>query len=88
MRTIWKYKIDESMRIQVPKGAKILSCAGQGTNITVWVVLDPKEEEMTEINFEVYATGEEFPPIPETWYFLATVFTHGGVLVYHVFIRP
>ena len=79
---IYKYKITSinSGKIEMPKGAKILTCQLQGRDMCLWAIVEAAAE--TEIRqFDVYGTG--FPIEPTGHTYISTV--QDGGFVWHVF---
>lgn len=83
MRTIWKYplELDALQKIEMPKGAEILSCAEQDGAIVVWAMVSPAADKQTR-QFEIFWTGDGVPSLGRRR-FLATVTV--GRYVHHVF---
>lgn len=86
-KQIWKFEIPTNGRVNVPKGAEVLSVGEQDNKIYVWVVCNPIEKETMELEFEVFGTGHDIPTHlrPEEHRFLGTVYFKKEPLVFHVF---
>lgn len=82
MQTIWKYTIQPSMELNLPKGAQILSVHEQGDALCMWALVDP-EVETENRKFAVYGTGHEIPD--QQMKFVGTAHNNNGSLVFHVF---
>ncbi len=91
MKRIWKYDlpIQDESTIYLPQGAEVLSVqeppsALPGEALVLWAEVDD-EAPIVQRLFKIYGTGH---PIknrePGDWY-LATVQTAKGLLVWHVF---
>ena len=80
---IYKYELypSDSVLVEMPKGAKIISAAEKFGNLFVWAEVGESAE--TEIvNFAVIGTGYEFPDdLPRD--FIGTVLMES--LVFHVY---
>lgn len=99
MKTIYKYVLDTvpnvvgapkiPYQIELPQGAKVLSCGIQGGHsVCVWALVDPDVEEKVKTNFYVIGTGWPLSPeLTEGWAFLNTIMVEDGVFVYHVFVE-
>lgn len=78
---VYKYVID-GKPIEMPKGAKLLKVAMQGSQMTLWAMVDPALD--TELRyFAVYGTGMRLAN--EKLEFIGTVFD--SAFVWHVFER-
>jgi hypothetical protein len=57
-KQIWKFKLDPgTTKIEMPKGAEVLSTQTQDRDICIWALVNPAFD--SEIRqFEVYPTGE------------------------------
>ncbi len=85
MITIFKYAIvGANNKIELPKGAEVLSVASQNHKIFMWAKIDT--EAKTEVrNFEVFGTGHEMTQdIGIDYTFIGTAHMISG-LVFHVF---
>lgn len=83
MKTIWKYPLQPTQRLPLPKGAKILSAQLQNDEICIWVLLDT-ENLTQEVPIWIFGTGHEVPKNLNLE-FIGTVQLMGGGLVFHVF---
>ena len=85
---IYKYPLDNTTEIWVPKGAQFLDVALQGDSINAWYLVDPSKETEHK-TLAIYPTGVDVGDNPGTH--LGTVVTENmkgrGVnyLVWHVF---
>lgn len=62
LRVVYKYKLELISGVQsvvLPKGAQILHVGVQGSNPTLWALVDPREP-MTTVLLHVAATGAYF----------------------------
>lgn len=79
---VWKYVMPErDCRIEVPKGARILSCQMQAQRFCLWFLIDEDQEETESRRFVAVWTGRDIP-FADLMY-LATVQSDG--IVHHVF---
>ncbi len=85
MKTIWKYKLYPNTKLQLSKGAVVLSVGNQRDEIFMWVELDTNAE-TEERYFEAFGTGHEMRTDMgiERKYI---VFLNGGSLVFHIYER-
>ncbi len=84
--TIYKYVLESPAEtINLPAGAKPLSVGVQGSQVVLWVLLDPKATEHKLRTFETYGTGWDVPDA-EGLVPVGTVQLPNG-LVFHVFER-
>ena len=84
MKTIWKYKLEitEQQTIEMPATATFLTMQVQHDVVTVWYLVNPKEDHRPR-RFAIYGTGHEMPDEPGTY--LGTFQIVGGALIFHVF---
>jgi hypothetical protein len=82
MQTVWKYMLQSSSELDLPKEAQILSVHEQGDNVCMWVLVD-SEAEKEKRKFVVFGTGHEIPDHPMK--FIGTVHIRNGALVFHIF---
>lgn len=86
-KSIWKFNIesDNSKGIEMPKNAEILTVQEQGGNISLWALVDPKEEKELRY-FEVYGTGHDIHyGMGVSREYVGTFQFDGGTLVFHLF---
>ena len=87
---IWKWSLDitDEQTLTMPIGAKALTAQIQGrSGLQLWALIDDAICQQKEVRtFAVYGTGNPIPDDPGEY--IATVQTHGGDLVWHVFERP
>ena len=86
MRTIHKYTLlPGRLKVQMPKGAKVLTAREQIDDVCVWAEVDttaPKEIRV----FEVFGTGQAIPQgMGMEWRYVGTAHLEGGALVFHVY---
>ena len=84
-KVIWKYNIPilDIIKIEMPKGAKVLSVQNQNDEIALWMHVNPKEK--SEIReFQIIGTGHELPSLekPKRKYIGTCQI---GIYVWHVF---
>ena len=82
MKIIWKYVLQPECKLEIPKGAELLSVHEQGEDICLWVLVDPTAEKEVR-RFRGFGTGHDIPDM--TLKFVGTAHLHGGGLVFHVF---
>jgi len=80
---IWKYELEvtDVQSVIMPRGAEVLSVQNQGGSICLWVIVDPKEENVWR-EFEIIGTGNPMEPDIRRS-FIGTV--QVDRLVWHVF---
>ena len=64
MKTIWKFPLKDGdvQRIEMPKGAQILTVQRQYEQPCVWAIVDVDDGSLTEMRvFEVHGTGNPLP---------------------------
>lgn len=87
MKAIWKYPLEirDLQTLMVPEGATILTVQAQHDIPVLWALVDPKAPKVRR-DFEILGTGN---PVEEgERNYIATIQTHGGQLVWHVFEQP
>ncbi len=86
MRTIWKFplQITDFQKVEMPRGAHILSVQIQGSQLCLWAYV-LSDEEKEERAFWVLGTGNPVERPENIGPFIGTVQMHGGSLVWHVF---
>lgn len=84
MKSIYKYTLRETGSIEMPVGAKIISCQLQNEIVTIWAFVDDTAR-IEKRRFEIIGTGWACNIIGYT--FLATLQFRNG-LVFHVFELP
>lgn len=82
MKQIWKFVVPEidTMKLQMPIGAQIVSVQNQNNVVTFWALVDPKAEKETRY-FTIYGTGHSFK---DDCHYIGTVQMNYG-LVWHLF---
>ena len=79
---IYKYKIEpEKTKLELPRGAEILSAHTKGDNAWIWALVDPDQPTSTRL-IAAYATG--YSSVPAGAKFINTIHFDNG-LVFHVF---
>ncbi len=63
MRTIWKFPlaVEAFQKIDMPKGAEVLTVQPQGDQACIWAILNPKAA-TTPRGFWIYGTGHDIEP--------------------------
>ena len=83
MKTIYKYIVTggglSHEKIEMPKGATILTCNMQGANCCMWALVDT-EMEKEEREFEIVGTGWQ---IYDSMSYVGTCFAYDG-FVWHI----
>lgn len=85
MITIFKYelRITDEQKIDLPKGAIILSVQMQGDTLCLWAMVDT-DNKLESRSIAIIETGD--PCWCPNWNFIGTI--QGPVFVWHVFIEP
>lgn len=83
MFTVYKYQLraDRYTRLELPVGAKVLSCGFQGQNLMLWALIDKSQTQMERRTFVNLGTGHEIESDKLT--FIQTVFI--DQFVFHIF---
>ena len=81
--TVWWYKLQvvDHQRIQMHKGAKVLSVQVEDEDLNVWALVDPSAEEI-DVSFRIAGTGHIIDNEVVNAEFLGTVQRNG--LVFHI----
>lgn len=81
---IFKYTLDvaDTQQIEMPQGAKILSCQAQNNEPQLWVLVDDSAP-IEARTFTMYGTGHPIENDPGRY--VGTYQLHDGALVFHVF---
>lgn len=80
-RQVWKFPLTYLDRLEMPKGATILSCQPQGEQVCLWALVDPAaEKEIREC--ATIGTGWTIDDVARVAY-VGTV--QVGEFVWHVF---
>ena len=99
MKSVYKYVLDYCWNvvddpkipytIELPKGATVLSCGLQNKeNVCIWVMVDPNQTEMIEVEFYIFGTGWNISDdIDNGLRFIGTYMVSDGMFVYHVFMK-
>lgn len=82
MKKIYKYTVNHTQRIEMPKDATFLTAQVQHGNICIWAEVE-LEKEMTTYLVHVIPTGDAAPSPALTY--LGTVQLMEGVFVYHIY---
>lgn len=83
-RTIWKFPIPlrETVTIEMPWNAWILSAALADGELTLWALVDPKSDP-GQFTFHVYATGDPCPDGMSDRFIGTVAYPDGSI--WHVF---
>jgi hypothetical protein len=86
MKTIYKYIIrHDRLKIQMPKGARLLTAREQANEICVLAEVDT-EEPTKQRHFQVFGTGHPMHEGMDTSReYVGTAHLEGGALVFHVY---
>jgi hypothetical protein len=87
MKTIYKYPVEiaEYVKIDLPKGAEILTVQEQRNQPMMWALVDPNAEPETRL-FGTFGTGHPLGnAIGVTTKYIGTYQSAEGQLVLHVF---
>lgn len=85
MQSIWKFpfKTDDSIQIDMPKGAEVLTVQTQNEQPCFWALVSTKAPLETR-NFAIFLTGFNVPTHLKMKY-IGTYQLNGGMLIFHVF---
>lgn len=88
MQTIWKFPlaITDAQTVAIPRGARILSVQAQVDTPTLWALVDPEAAPVLHA-VSIFGTGNPIGFLSRHAAFVGTVQTHGGSLVWHVFVE-
>jgi len=91
MQTIWKYPLETTdvQTVMMPKGAKPLTVAVQGSQVCLWALVD-SEADPEARDFVIYGTGHPVRDVVkrdvgEVQTYVGTYQLDNGSLVFHVF---
>jgi hypothetical protein len=86
MERIYKYtlEIEDSQVLELPEGSKILSVMAQRDRVVAYALVDSAAKKTVGHIIKIVGTGQDFPDCREH-FFLGTVSTRDGDLVWHVF---
>jgi hypothetical protein len=82
MFVIWKWTLTPDCKIEMPKGAKILTVQVQHNEPQLWAMVCTKMERETR-HFKIFGTGHNIDTFPDKY--IGTFQIHDGTLVFHVF---
>lgn len=84
MITIWKFKLTEEkkQRVQMPRGAKILSAQSQRNDLCLWAMVDSTQP-VVERTIICFGTGDEIKN--DQLRYIGTTIFNDGYFVVHVF---
>jgi hypothetical protein len=85
---IWKYPLEmtDTQRVQMPKGAQILTAQMQGQTLCLWALVDCGSV-LSKDDREIEIIGTGNPISDASRRYIATVQMCGGGLVWHIFER-
>ncbi|MCK4512639.1 hypothetical protein KAW64_12920 [bacterium] len=87
MQAIWKWEIPvdrmSAFGLDVPLGAKFLTCQLQGNTPVFWALVDP-EATMLRREFRVAGTGHHHSWLAG-WEYIGTFQLSGGAFIGHLF---
>lgn len=83
-KTIWKFplEISDTIRLDMPLGAEVLSVQMQDGTPTLWALVEPAMP-LTAYSFRVFGTGHPVPNGAGLDVFVGTL--QMGPLVFHMF---
>ncbi len=86
MKTIWKFPVSvaDFQKIEMPKGAQILSVQPQFDGVCLWALVE-KEAEKELRGLWIHGTGHDLDNAKHLGRFIGTFQLHGGSLVFHAF---
>ena len=84
---VYKYEIPiaDHIKLDLPKGARILSFQTQKESWCIWVLVNPNEEEFETRKFRLCGTGHDIIEWEKRLVFIGTAQKFGGDLVFHLF---
>ena len=89
MRTIFKYQLDRPFtQLDLPRGARVISVDLQRGHPFAWVMHEREgimSDERSDVGVTIAATGGDMPP--DLGEYVSTFFEHGGLYVWHAFVR-
>ncbi len=86
-RQIFKYElIQNSGKILVLYGSKILHVGEQNKKLFIWAEHNTLQKAWTNLSYRLISTGQSFDFDINGWYFFKTVQPSNG-LVWHLFIK-
>lgn len=85
MLTVYKYQLraDRYTRLELPVGAKVLSCGFQGQNLMLWALINKNQIQKERRTFINLGTGHEYEGDASKLTFIQTVFI--DQFVFHIF---
>ncbi len=88
MKAVYKYRVESQgdFDLLLPKGAEILSFGiPPEKGFSIWVLVDPQEEEMERRYFRFTGTGHPLMYKEDSLQFIGTVIMNQEPLVFHLF---
>ena len=89
-KKIFKYEVEikENCKIDLPKGAEILTVQAQRERCYIWAMVDPNEKKTEQRTFETFGTGQNISCTRhDKRKHIGTYQLSGGALVFHLFER-
>lgn len=89
MKSIYKYTLQPKgiQLLDLPKGAKILSCNVQQEDVVIWALVDLEETEIGIVEVTAFPTGQIVDPDRDMGVFLGTVLLNADRIVFHLFYK-
>ena len=89
MKSIWKYTLQPKgiQLLDLPRGAKILSCDVQREDVVIWALVDLEETEIGIVEVTAFPTGQTIDPDRDMGIFLGTVLLNETRIVLHIYYK-
>lgn len=86
MITIWKFPlaVTDFQKIDMPKGAQVLTVQRQGEQACIWALVDT-DKEYDVRGFWIFGTGNPIEHSDRLGRYVGTFQALGGALIWHVF---
>jgi hypothetical protein len=86
VKTIWKFPLSMTtfQKIDMPRGAQLLSVQPQSGNVCLWALVDPTADK-TPTGVWIHGTGHELDTDKHLGRHISTFQLDGGSLVFHAF---
>lgn len=89
MKTIFKYIIQRSTEIWLPKGTTPIHVADQAGVLCLWAQIDTDLQELEFWEIRIFGTGKPIPDdiyyLQSGWLYIGTV--HQSIYVWHVYMK-
>jgi len=88
MKSIYKYQfpIMDDISIDMPLGAKILTCQIQHKTPKIWAIVDTDPSWVETVrNFKLFGTGHKMPDNIDNLSYISTFLAADDNLVFHLF---